>query len=194
MAVEDTWLPDPDAEQHQLLLLAASLCSNARLEQDSGASEPWRASGDPTETALLLAAAGAGLIHGDLQRRLPRRRELPFDSHRRRMTVVIEQRETINNLPRPQGERLAITKGAPLELLQRCRCWLTASGPAPLSETMRQEAIAANNALAARGFRVIAVALRGGGSELLELEPDQLETDLVLVGLIGLSTTRRGRR
>ena len=192
MAVEACWLPGDPAEdcgsqgQHELLLLAASLCSNARLEHDTTGAEPWRASGDPTETALLMAAAEAGLIHGEQRRRFPRRRELPFDSHRRRMTVVIEQGEPISGLPQAAGDLLAITKGAPLEVLQRCGAWLTPTGIMPLSEEARQKAVRANDSLACRGFRVIGVALRSGGAHLETVDAEALEQGLVLVGLIGL--------
>jgi len=288
MAVEECWLPADTPELQRLLLLAASLCSNARLEHDAPcpdspladgsapdeagprstppgrrnpeplspervAPEPWRASGDPTETALLLAAAEAGLIHGEQQRRFPRRRELPFDSHRRRMTVVVEAVEPIEGLPgqpaQPlapvplagtlaapsppdpatlpgdQGQHdvalrrdpglaaaqgdvdatrlgaalqgatrlsatpeplLAISKGAPLEVLQLCSGALTPDGPQPLDAAARQRAVAANDALASRGFRVIAVALRAGDGALLTLSPEALEGELLLLGLIGL--------
>ena len=243
MAVEQTWLPEEGQDLRRLLLQAASLCSNARLVHDSASSEsagpepvspepvspePWRASGDPTETALLLAAAEAGLIHGEQQRRFPRRRELPFDSHRRRMTVVIEASGPLEGLTgNPAGTTtsdavtgqppetptqpnaaalpatlappavaippdgaapplLAITKGAPLEVLQRCTGWLTPAGAVTLDATARQRAVRANDALAARGYRVIAVAVRGGDGALLQLEPEALEADLWLVGLIGL--------
>ncbi len=186
MAVEETWLPQASAELRQLLLGSASLCSNARLERDVSGPEPWRASGDPTETALLLAAAEEGLIHAEQLRRFPRRRELPFDSRRRRMTVVIEQGEPIAGLPAAEAGALVITKGAPLEVLALCRHWLTPRGFEPLGEPERRSAVRANDALAARGFRVIAVALRVGGAELDALEPEQLEAELALLGLIGL--------
>ena len=186
MAVEELWLPKPSDAQRGVLLLAASLCSNARLEHNGDSPEPWRASGDPTETALLVAAAQAGLIHGEQQRRFPRQRELPFDSHRRRMTVVIDQPEPIAGLGVGNGGALAITKGAPLEVLALCGAWLTPEGPQPLTDTARQGAIAANNSLAAKGFRVIAVALRQGDGQLQALLPEALEQELVLVGLIGL--------
>lgn len=204
MAVEECWLPEPAPGLQRLLLQAASLCSNARLEHDTTGPEPWRASGDPTETGLLLAAAAAGLIHGEQQRRFPRRRELPFDSHRRRMTVLIEASGPIEELPwqpaetaaspplaeQPPGPTaaplLAITKGAPLEVLQLCTGWLTPAGAVPLDAAARQRAVRANDALASRGFRVIAVAVRGGDAGLLALAPEQLEAQLLLVGLIGL--------
>jgi len=186
MAVEELWLPQVDPAQRQLLLLAASLCSNARLEHDTTSPEPWRASGDPTETALLVAAAEAGVIHGEQQRRFPRLQELPFDSHRRRMTVVIAHGQPIPGLPLTPNGQLAITKGAPLEVLALCDAWLTPTGPSPLNTEQRQRAIEANNSLAARGFRVIAVALRQGSETLQTLPADRLETGLTLVGLAAL--------
>ncbi|MEN9494980.1 MAG: hypothetical protein RLZZ137_20, partial [Cyanobacteriota bacterium] len=119
MAVEACWLPGPDqgaeaapqeSGQRQLLLLAASLCSNARLEDNASGSGPWRASGDPTETALLIAAAEADLLTPERQG-ARRCRELPFDSHRRRLTVVIERLAALPGPPLPAGNRLALTKG-----------------------------------------------------------------------------------
>ena len=198
MAVEDIWLPvAAAAERRRLLLLAASLCSNARLEQQDVADQPWRASGDPTETALLLAAVQAGLIPAEQQRCFPRLRELPFDSHRRRMTVVVEAtagepwQELLHPLQPPAApgggcQPLAITKGAPLEVLRLCNAWLGPAGIEPLTGPARQRAVQANDALAGRGFRVIAVALRLGDGALLQLAPEELEQDLVLLGLVGL--------
>jgi len=198
MAVQDLWLPAATDALQRLLLLAASLCSNARLEQEGVSGEPWRASGDPTETALLLAATEAGLIHADQQRRFPRHRELPFDSHRRRMTVVIDWNQPPTALP-PLGPPargdaaspaaqtlLAITKGAPLEVLRLCGAWIGPAGIEPLDQQARQRAVQANDALASRGFRVIAVAVRLGDQALLDLAPEPLEQDLALVGLVGL--------
>jgi magnesium-transporting ATPase (P-type) len=177
MAVEATWLPgasgrpagdrvtgdqagvDPAADQE--LLAGACLCSNARLDR-SGAA--LRAIGDPTETAMWMAALAQNLSPDALQQRHPRRREVPFDSHRRRMSVVVER----------DGGLELITKGAPLELLAHC----TPEG--------RAAAVAANDDLAARGYRVIAVARRRLDPSLLAAPADQLESELTLVGLLGL--------
>ncbi|NBW61632.1 MAG: cation-transporting P-type ATPase [Synechococcaceae bacterium WB4_1_0192] len=194
MAVEACWLPGPDqgaeaapqeSGQRQLLLLAASLCSNARLEDNASGSGPWRASGDPTETALLIAAAEADLLTPERQG-ARRCRELPFDSHRRRLTVVIERLAALPGPPLPAGNRLALTKGAPLELLERCSGWLGPTGLSALTEPQRQEVVQANDRLAEQGFRVLAVAVRSGGDELLTLNPEGLESGLTLVGLVGL--------
>ena len=186
MTVEEIWLPKPDESLRRLVLRAASLCSNARLEQDSLGPEPWRASGDPTETALLLAAAAEGLIHGEELRCFPRCMELPFDSIRRRMTVVLQLAKPLEPLAIAAGSHLAITKGAPLQVLELCSAWQTATGPMPLDAAARLQVVAANDDLAAAGFRVLAVALRSGDATLLSLGAESVEAELVLLGLVAL--------
>ncbi len=184
MAVEATWLPDssgrseadPSADQVALdqaaeeeLLRGACLCSNARLDRSG---DTVRAIGDPTEAAMLMAALARDLSLDALQQRHPRRREVPFDSHRRRMSVIVEVEGGSDE--GSDGGLELITKGAPLELLAHC-------GPEG-----RAAAVAANDDLAARGYRVIAVARRRLDSALLSAPADQLEQDLTLVGLLGL--------
>ncbi len=215
MAVEQTWLPGSPADQADrltpLLLRCAALCSNARLEREpaqsgSGAEGPWRASGDPTETALLLAAAAAGLIPADLQQRHRRQREIPFDSHRRRMTVLVEWSAGDDDLPiaispistptpalasspaaaDADTPLLTITKGAPLEVLQSCSGWITPAGPLPLNEAMCQQVVQANDDLASKGYRVIAVALRPGDACLRTAAAETLESRQLFLGLLGL--------
>ncbi|MCP9817780.1 cation-transporting P-type ATPase, partial [Synechococcus sp. GreenBA-s] len=175
------------AGRTDLLLLGAALCSNARLEHHGRAPEPWRAVGDPTETALLLAAVAAGLDLEAELRRLPRLQELPFDSERRLMSVLLDWQGD----PRwpADTERLAITKGAPLEVLARCDRWLDPVAPPPvgagvavlLGSPERAAVLAANDRMARLGMRVLAVACR-------PLEPAAAlqEENLVFVGLVGL--------
>lgn len=202
MALQATWRPGDGPEPRpapaagaagqgspvpggpELLLLGAALCSNARLEHHGRALEPWRAVGDPTETALLLAAVGAGFDLEQELRRLPRLQELPFDSQRRLMSVLLDWRDD----PRWPGAagRLAITKGAPLEVLARCDRWLdpAAAGPgapALLGGPERAAVLAANNRMARLGMRVLAVACRP-----LEPRAPLQEQHLVFVGLVGL--------
>jgi len=153
MAVERLWLAGSEAAQTsdpgvpdpiaRLLLKAASLCSNARLQ-------PQQALGDPTEIALLQAARAVGLEPESLRRQHRRRRELPFDSHRRRMTVVVDW----------SGTAMLISKGAPADVLERCQRWRTPHGDQALEPQDRQRVEAANAALADAGYRVLAVALR----------------------------------
>ncbi len=189
MAVESTWLPSPAEGLERLLLRAASLCSNARLEAvagTGGATEPWLGVGDPTETAMLVAAAEAGLVPEALPGRHPRLREIPFDSLRRRMTVLVDWRDQVDDLPIVTGGTLLITKGAPLEVLAHCTSWLSSAGDAPLPAELRRQVVAANDGLAARGFRVIAVALRRGDGGCGDAPTEALESAQMFLGLLGL--------
>ncbi|MFN5118118.1 MAG: cation-translocating P-type ATPase [Cyanobacteriota bacterium] len=201
MAVQECWLPGGDTggeaaaaataeAARQQLLQGAVLCSNARLERGED-DEPWRAVGDPPETAMLRAALEAGLEPIVQKRLYPRRIEIPFDSHRRRMSVVVGDGE--------QGD-LLLTKGAPLELLAQCSHWVGPAEVEALDAERRLRVEEANDAMAARGFRVIAVARRrlDGPPAAAASDPaspprpdtpasaEQLEQRLELLGLIGL--------
>jgi Ca2+-transporting ATPase len=166
MAVQDTWTSDAP-----LLLLGLALCSNAT-------ENATQAVGDPTETALLQAARRAGLDLGVEGRRLPRRQELPFDSERRMMSVLVAW----------QGDQrwsqstpwMGFTKGAPLEVLERCDRWLKAGKATPISDADRAVVVSANDVMARQGYRVLALACSPVGGPQLE------EQNLVFVGLVGL--------
>jgi Ca2+-transporting ATPase len=190
MAVESTWLPADGEGLERLLLRCAALCSNARLEPVAAgagsAAEPWRAVGDPTETAMLMAAAAAGLVPEEQQGRHPRRREIPFDSHRRRMTVLVDWSDRADDLPIATGGSLLITKGAPLDVLAHCTSWLSPEADVPLDAALRQRMVDANDDLASRGYRVIAVALRQGDDGCSTAPSDALERGQMFLGLMGL--------
>ena len=174
MALRATWLPGGDNSLEAALLEGACLCSNAHLERGGGGPH-WI--GDPTEAALLVAADERQIDRENLRRSHPRRRELPFDSRRRRMTVVVEAGDK---------ELLAITKGAPVEVIAHCSAQLGAGGPVPLNRQERERVLAANDALASQGCRVLAVARRRGDHTLLDARAEELEQNLVLVGLVAL--------
>ncbi len=165
MVVQEIWMPCPGPEQERQLLAAACLCSNAHMERGRAG---LHAIGDPTEAALLMAALERQHDPGELRQRSPRRRELPFDSHRRRMSVVVKD---------PAGGLRLITKGAPVELITQCTA---------LDGTARRRVLDANDALAGEGYRVLAVASRPLAAAQLEARTEDLERDLQLLGLVGL--------
>ncbi|MFE3794862.1 cation-translocating P-type ATPase [Nocardia tengchongensis] len=155
------------------LLSAAALCNDARLSPPGSADGTWAALGDPTEAALLAAAARLGLDRHALQAELPRSDERPFDSDRKRMT-------TIHLLP--GGGYRVICKGAPETMLDR----------STLTDDPALLARAADRAdrLAHNGFRVLAVAQADREGEL---PPDaDPEHGLRLLGLIALFDPPRG--
>jgi len=139
--------------------------------------------GDPTEVALVLAAKDSGHDKTTLDVRYPRVAELPFDSERKRMSTVHFD---------PDLETLLVcVKGAPESLLDRCTTERTPSGDRPFS--LPDKLVQAER-LAARGLRVLAIAERR--IQPAAVLPDAvgaladpktgLETDLTLLGLVGL--------
>jgi Ca2+-transporting ATPase len=136
MEVNRTWWP---AGQDEVTMLGAlALCNDATIDSATGAS--W---GDPTETALLQAAVGAGVAVDQLRTDYPRVSELPFDSSRKRMLTVHQTAD---------GGTVAICKGAPESLLH---AGVLLDAPADIDAAVRLSL-----SMAATGARVIAVAQR----------------------------------
>jgi Ca2+-transporting ATPase len=131
----------PDAPDLTELLTAAALCNDGSLRAPDGDSEDWLPVGDPTEVALITAAAKAGIDRSALAAELPRVSELPFDSVRKRMS-------TAHRLP--DGRTRTVCKGAPEAVLRSP----VLADPAELIS----RAAARADELAADGFRVLAVA------------------------------------
>ncbi len=167
----------------KVLLIGSALCSNARLVHLDAPSR-WQEIGDPTEAALLVAAAKAELNLENLQKQLPRIREIPFDSRRLMMTVVLNWQSS--KLWSSELPNLAFTKGAPLEVLKHCHSILRDDKEQELTHDYWQEVVTANDDLAKQGFRVLGLAARKGGQELLDLKAQDLEQNLIFIGLIAM--------
>ncbi|MFF1444293.1 cation-translocating P-type ATPase [Streptomyces sp. NPDC058295] len=164
--------PDPAGLRAiQDLLTAAALCNDASLrppENSKKGADGWTALGDPTEAALLAAAVKAGCDRDELLPMHPRIGEVPFDSLRKRMTTLHRA---------PSGQVEVCLKGAPEAVLDGA----TLDESPGLLERVRKEAAA----LAAEGFRVLAVA-----SALcvdLPARYEDAETGLRLLGLVAIS-------
>ncbi len=156
----------------------SSLFAALALSNDACWPATGRPEGDPTEVALLVAAARAGREKGALEALLPRIGELPFSPERGKMTTL-HQRD---------GEVVAFTKGAPEGVLAGCVNRLTQSGSAPLE---RGTILAVANQLARRGYRVLAVSCRRLAGESAQLSAAAVEADQSFLGLVGLQDPPR---
>jgi len=168
-----TWVPDqpqPGAV-HLEALRAAALCNDAHHKRGTDVAEDWH--GDPTETALVMAALAAGLNKLQLDAEWPRLQELPFDSERKRMSTVHRD---------PSGF-VAYTKGAPESVLACCESQWTPSGAMPLDTAWVMDQA---NSLAAQGLRVLALARRHHALLPATETPEALESHLQFLGLIAL--------
>jgi Ca2+-transporting ATPase len=100
------------------------------------------------------------------------------------MTVVLEWND--DEAWFEPARRLALTKGAPHEVLRHCRWIAVGRGRQPLDEDRWREVVAANDELAGGGCRVLALAVRPGEGDLLGMGAQDLERELVFVGLLAL--------
>ena len=166
-----------DDSQLTAALRCGALCTSSRLVKEE---ERWRVMGDPTEGALLSAAAKAGLCEPSTVCDGERISEIPFAAERRRMAVVVAE---------PTGEPVVWVKGSPDVLLDRCSTALGPDGPMPLDEGLRAQINADLEEMAKRALRVLGLARRRlSADEPLEPPPEE---ELEWLGMVGINDPPR---
>ena len=153
----------------KVLLQAATLACDAHVVR-SESDNRWHVKGDPTEAALVVAAAKAGLKKADLEAQFPRVSEIPFTSETKRMT-------TLHTGP---GGVMAYSKGAPEIILGSCARLLTAERETALDDGQREGIVEMARQMASKALRVLAVASKS--SATLE----NAERDMTFLGLVGM--------
>jgi len=166
-----------------LLLKIAALCNNAKLYRDGISingllrrkEKNWSIQGDPTEGALLVAAAKAGIWREHIEEEEERLGEIPFDSERKRMSVIYKTKT----------KKFIYVKGALDVILGRSSYYLNEGVIKPLTNKEKQKILLQNSRLASKAMRVLAFAYRElrGASEQFD---ETLENDLVFVGLVAM--------
>lgn len=152
---------DNNSDEVKKLLMYGTLCSDGSvIFTDEGEQHI----GDPTETAIVLAAHKNGMPKDVLAKEFPRIAEIPFDSDRKLMTTV----QTIG------GRLLVIVKGAFDIMASRC-----VSGDIESARRINDE-------MSSSALRVLAVAYKEIDSLPQEITPENLENDLTLLGLVGM--------
>jgi Ca2+-transporting ATPase len=157
----------------QALLRAGLLCNDSRLEGSEGT---WRVQGDPTEGALVVAAAKAGIHVHETRLSFPRIEEIPFSSERKRMTTFHQD---------PDGKFVAYMKGAPEEVIRRSSFQLTEAGIRPLSASDREVLFQVNKDMAHSALRVLGVAFRPMPEGFTSYGEEE-EREMIFLGLIGM--------
>ncbi len=160
-----------DRSVYQDLLSGAALCINAKKDPDN----PGNILGDPTEGALVYLAEKFGIDTEDYEDAHPRAFEQPFDSDRKRMSV----------LNRMEGGLTVYTKGAVDEMLPLCTKYRTASGMREMTDADREQILKVCNGMSAEALRVLGFAVRSV-SEVPEDEGCDLEQDMTFVGVVGM--------
>lgn len=158
------------------LSLGMALCNDARIKVMPNNTEMF---GDPTEIALLVFAYQNGVTKEEVETRFPRMHEIPFTAKRKMMTTI--HKDLDNN------KLEAYIKGACEVILTRCTKILVDSKSMSLSNIMIDSITSANNEMANKGLRVLALAHKELGCISLPQEDiNIIENNLTFIGLVGM--------
>lgn len=155
-----------------LLANAMSLCSDAEFDIEANT-----AIGEPTECALVNYAQSLSLLKNTQKELFVRISEVPFDSGRKMMSTVHKT---------PDGSLIQFTKGAPDEVLKRCTYAMIDGVKVEMTESIRNDILAANKAMADRALRVLCAAKKELEQEPQSYEPSNVENGLCFIGLVGM--------
>lgn len=161
---------DYNTPNKELLATGMALCSDAEVDENGNVI------GEPTEAALVQFAYVNGMPKYQLKLRSPRIGEAPFDSMRKMMSTVHET----------DGKIRQFTKGAPDEVLKKCKFTLTEDGVRPLTGEDVTNVLNVNKEFADKALRVLAGAYRDYSDTPTDFSPENLENDLVFVGVVGM--------
>ena len=170
---EDKKLDPIKEKELHLLLKTAALCNDAKLEKEEG---KWIVKGDPTEGALVVAAAKANLWKEEIEKDEPRINEIPFSSERKRMTTIHEA----------YGQsKIGYMKGAPEIVLEKCNKVYTNGKLHKLTDGIRKQILAVNEAMAIQALRNLGFACKELPESTTSLSEED-EKDFVFLGIIGM--------
>jgi Ca2+-transporting ATPase len=161
-----------------MLLNIGTICNDALLSTDENGSSIM---GDPTEGALVVAAAKAGIDKESLEKTFPRLDEIPFQSEKQYMATLHTQ----------DGKRVAYVKGAPERILYLSKHYLRDGQIETLLEADAQHIQESNQAMAREAMRVLAVAYAELTSDTVDLKESDLRDNLIFVGLVGMDDPPR---
>lgn len=191
-ASEQSWAEWPALG---LLLVGSTLNNDAVLEKDPDIEESFRTIGDPTEGALLVAAAHYGFRKKDLETVLPRAGDIPFSSERKKMTTIHECKSPTDDrvvdlleevYPDQSCSYVAFSKGATSSILPTCSRVYVDGEVLPLDDHWRERIENSDDSMARNGLRVLGVSLRS-----LDTMPDNekieiAEKDQIFIGLVAM--------
>jgi P-type Ca2+ transporter type 2C len=170
---------NPESDRSlDLLLKIGALCNDSTLTRSN---QHHVIIGDPTEGALVVSAAKAGLNKEELAKTYPRLAEISFESEKQYMAT----------LHRVGGKQVVYVKGSIEKMLSFCRSRLKDGQVVPLEQKDNQEIMAATAAMAGEALRVIAMGYVENPHDLESLEESHLKGRTVFVGLAGMADPPR---
>lgn len=165
---------NPLRDKHiHLLLHIGALCNGANLYEEKG---KWKITGDPTEAALIVLAAKAGLLKDELQKHYENISELSFDAKRKRMSTIHKH----------ENETIAFVKGAPDLLLKHCTHILKHGVVRKITSADKKEILKVSDEMADRALRILGMAYKKIPETTKKYTIENVENNLIFVGLTGM--------
>ncbi len=176
--------------EFKIILVGGTLCNDAGIKSASGGN--YEIIGDPTEGALVVAAARFGIGKDILEKEFPRVSENPFDSERKRMTSIHEfpedssMRKLIPGSNANEFPYIAFTKGSVDGLLEISDRYMDGGSISAMSSESRKKIQDANDIYASKGMRVLGLAFQLRNSQDAGSKDEPIEKGLVFAGIFGL--------
>jgi Ca2+-transporting ATPase len=169
-----TIIKPEDNPHFKLFLKAMALCNDAHLVSEDGRYSIF---GDPTEGALVVAAAKGGINKEQEEKENPRIDEIPFESELACMATVHDYTD---------DEKYVYAKGSPERMISLCNEIYINNQIIPINNELRKKVLAASQEFASRGYRVLGLSYRMVGSSKYRLAREECGKDLVFLGLVGM--------
>jgi Ca2+-transporting ATPase len=170
-----------DFKNLELVAGTSALCNNASLSEEEG---KVRVVGDPTEAALMVLARKAGISKEELVKEMKFVDELSFDSARKMMSVIYEEKKSSKQL-------LVFSKGAPEVVLKKCSKILLEGKEKSLGPGDKKKLLEQNSLMASQALRVLALAYRRMPKKMPQYTAENVEKELVFIALVGMMDTPR---
>ena len=169
-----TIIKSEDSPHFKLFLKAMALCNDAHLVSEDG---QYSILGDPTEGALVVAAAKGGINKEQEEKDNPRIDEIPFESELACMATVHDYTD---------DEKQIYAKGSPERMINLCNEIYINNQIIPINNELRKKVLEASHRFASRGYRVLGLSYRMVGYSKYRLTRDECGKDLVFLGLVGM--------
>jgi len=174
------------AKELKVLLKVSSLANNSKLIPPKDTGRNWSIIGDPTEGALLVSSVKGGLSLEDIYQEGFLKHQLPFESVRKRMSVVYGYSDKSYVYDYADGTHVAYIKGAPKEMLELCSKIYLNGQIEDLTKEKRDEILKANDDFAKASLRVLAMAYKDLPEELTDYSIEEVESDMIFTGLMAM--------